>query len=360
MLILQRYVFKELILPFSLSVLILNFIFMGGYLVKAAQFIIGRAVPFQETLYILMLAMPEMVGYTVPTSILMAVLMVFGSLSQNNELRAIKASGIHLGKVLFPAFVVGIVLSLSMMVFNDQVASNAGFVLRKTMKKMIIKFPKALIEPGRFVKLNSSITFLAKEVKDDELLDIVAYETEDRDKPIRTIIAERGEIFTDDESGEVKIQLFNGSISDAEDEGVHTMQFKTYEFPTIGQEDIRNMQKKKKDLTLAEIIVTLGKDNNNEEDILDLKTAFHERLAFSCGSFIFVLIGLPVAVLVRRGEIVLSFGVAMATACCYYILFAGAKTVAHEGIVPPFIALWAPNAVLFGLGFYLVRKAFRA
>ena len=98
--ILQRYVLRELILPFFLCLVTLNFIFMAGYMVRAAQFIIGRGIPLADSLYVLLLAMPAMIGYTVPMSILTAVLIVFGNLSQNNELRAMKASGIHLFHIL--------------------------------------------------------------------------------------------------------------------------------------------------------------------------------------------------------------------------------------------------------------------
>src|SRR3989338_6497313 len=93
--ILQRYVLQELWLPFLLSFLTLSFIFMAGYLVKAANLIIGRGIPLWDTLYVLFLAVPEMVSYTAPTSILTAVMIVFGNLSQNNEIRAMKASGIN-------------------------------------------------------------------------------------------------------------------------------------------------------------------------------------------------------------------------------------------------------------------------
>ncbi len=354
--ILQRYVFKELFLPFILSLMVLNFIFMGGYLVKAANFIIGRGVSLGDTATVLLLAMPGIIGYTVPTSILMAVLLVFGNLSQSNELRAMKASGVQLLHVIMPVFLLGLALSCAIFVFNDQVASTARFELRRAMKRMVIKFPKALIEPGRFVKLSDSIIFMTKEMHGDQLRDVVAYEMGKNEDPVRTIIAESGEIATLKDQSAVQIRLFNGSISDAQEEGVHTMQFKTYEFPPLGQEDIDNMQKKKRDLTLAEILLDLEKADNSEDRRI-LWTAFHERIAFSCGCFLFVIVGVPFAMLVRRGEIVLSFGIAMATASFYYIFFAGAKTLAIRGLMTPVLALWIPNVILFAAGIYLMRRA---
>lgn len=355
--IIQRYIFRELMLPFALSVLTLSFIFMAGYMVKAANFIIGRGVPLFDTLYVLMLALPDMVSYTVPMSLLISVMVVFGNLSQYNEIRAFKASGVHPYQIMIPAFILGILLSLGMFVFNDQVTTEAGFALRKTTKQLLVKHPKALVEPGRFVKLNDQVIFLTKEVVGDKLRDIVAYEVGEGEEPIRTIIAESGEIITLPDQSAMQIKLYNGSVSDAKTKAVQSIQFQTYEFPAYGQEDIRNMKKKMRDFTLAELLVKKGNQEIHASDLTRFWTAFHERIAFSIGSFIFVFIGVPIAILVRRGEIVLSFAISMAAASLYYILFVGAKTLSIRGYLPAPVALWLPNVLLLALGTKLLRKS---
>lgn len=354
--IIRKYVFRELFLPFLLSLLTLSFIFMAGYLVKVANFIIGRGVPLLDTLYVILLAFPKMLSFTVPMSLLTAVMIVFGNLSQNNEIRAFKASGIHPYHVMMPAFIVGILFSFIMFVFNDQVATEAGFQLRKTTKKLLIKHPKALIEPGRFVKLNDQVIFLAKELDGDIMRDIVAYEVGESDEPIKTIIAERGEIVSLPEKSAMQIKLYNGSVSDAKSKGVQSIQFESYEFPSFGQEDIQKMEKKMKDYTLAELLVKLREPGVPREEEARLWTAFYDRIAFAFGSFIFVFVGVPVAILVKRGEVVVSFAISMAAASLYYVLFVGAKTVAMRDVIPASIALWIPDLLLFVLGLYLLRR----
>lgn len=355
--ILQRYVLNEIWLPFLLSFMTLNFIFMAGYLVKAANLIIGRGIPLWDTLYVLTLALPEMISYTAPTSILTAVLIVFGGLSQNNEIRAMKASGVHPRMVMIPALLVGLVLSFVMFVFNDQVATNADFQMRKVTKKMLIRHPAALIEPGRFVKLSDSIVFLTKTLDGKQMRDIVAYENEGTDKPVRTIMAERGELVSKPNRSELAIRLYDGSISDSEGQSVQSIQFKTYEFPSLGQEDIDAMQKKTRNRTLAELVLSAASENVSKDDLHQIWSWFHQRIAFAFGSFIFVFLGVPIAILVRRGEIVLSFGIAMTAASCYYILFVGAKTLAVQGIVPAVLAFWTPNLLLLFVGFKLLKKS---
>jgi lipopolysaccharide export system permease protein len=355
--ILQRYVVHELWLPFVLSFLTLNFIFMAGYLVKAANFIIGRGIPLWDTLYVLLLALPEMVSYTAPTSILTAVMIVFGNLSQNNEIRAMKASGVNPLSIMAPAFLAGLALSFVMLVFNDQIATNADFMMRKTTKKMLIKHPGAVIEPGRFVRLSDTIVFLTKSLKGNAMTDIVAYENEGSEKPVRTIIAERGELVKKPNRSELTIRLYDGSVSDAQDASVQSIQFKTYEFPTIGQENIDAMQKKMRNKSLAELLLNAGEPDLNKRTWRELWSSFHQRIAFAFGSFIFVFVGIPIAILVRRGEIILSFGIAMAAASVYYILFVGAKTIAVQGVLPAVIAFWLPNILLAALGTRLMKEA---
>lgn len=354
--ILQRYVLKELLLPCLICFSVLCFIFMAGYLVKAADLIIGRGVPFAQTLYVLILALPSVISYTAPMSLLTGVLIVFGSFSQHNEFRAMKASGVHPLKFMMPPLIIGFALSICMFVFNDQLAPRARFELRRATKKMIIKHPMALIEPGRFVKISNDIIFLAKRVEGNEMKDIVAHEGVDSEKPVRTIVAERGAILLDPISGRLEVNLYNGSVSESVDKGIQSVQFKNYKFPTLAENDIRNMGKKRKDMTLAEILVDVS-EKTEKKDKRELWAVFHQRISFSFAALVFVFIGIPIAAVVKRGEVVISFGISMAAASIYYILFALAQVMATRAGVPPYISLWLPNLLFCGVGVFLLRKA---
>ena len=206
----------------------------------------------------------------------------------------------------------------------------------------------ALIEPGRFVRISNDIIFLAKRVEKGEMKDIVAHEGVDSDKPVRTIVAERGKILMDENTGQLEVHLFNGSVSETseKDKGIQSVQFETYKFPTLAEDDIRKMGKKKKDMTLAELLVDLS-EQPDKKDRRELWALFHKRIAF----------GIPIATIVKRGEIIISFGISMVAACLYYILFAIAQSLATRSGIPPVICLWMPNVLLCGAGFYLLRKA---
>ena len=355
--IIQKYILKELFVPCILCVVILNFIFLAGYLVKAADLIIGRGIPLSETLMILLLAMPPMVSYTVPLSLLTGTLIVFGGFSQYNELRAMKAAGVHPFRFMLPAMVIGLLTTMVMFVFNDHVTTGARYELRKSMKKMAVRHPMALIEPGRFAQLTDSIIFFAKEVKDGELRDVVAHEGVDSENPVRTVIAERGKIISDQKAGTIEIHLYDGSISENEKGALHSVQFKTFKFPTFGKENLALVDKKKKEFPLAELFLRVAEDDLNPKDRLQYWITIHERIAFSLSAFLFVFVGIPIAVIVRRGEAVVSFAIAMVFAFLFYILFAIAHALAAKGVLPPYVSMWLPNLLLVTIGLFAVRKA---
>ena len=354
--ILQRYVLKELLLPCLICFSVLCFIFLTGYPVKMADMIIGRGIPFTNTLYVLILTLPSVISWTAPMSLLTGVLIVFGSLSQHNEFRAMKASGVHPLKFMLPPLVLGFMLSICMFVFNDQVGPAARFEFRKATKKIIMQHPMALIEPGRFVKISSGILFLAKRVEGNVMRDIVAHEGVDTDKPVRTIVADRGEIQMDPNTGQLEVILYDGTVSESQDKGIQSVQFKSYKFPTLEENDIRKLGKKKKDMALAELLVDIS-EKTEKKDLRELWSVFHQRISFSFAALVFMFIGIPIACIVKRGEVVISFGISMGAMSLYYILFAIAQAMSTRGVLPPFISLWIPNLILIGVGTWLLRKA---
>jgi lipopolysaccharide export LptBFGC system permease protein LptF len=109
-------------------------------------------------------------------------------------------------------------------------------------------------------------------------------------------------------------------------------------------------------MTLAEILVDVS-EKNYKKTRRELWTVFHQRIAFAFGSLVFAFIGIPIATIVKRGEVVISFGISMAATSIYYILFAIAQSIASRGGLPPLIVLWLPNIILIGIGAFLLRKA---
>src|ERR1039458_1957348 len=110
--ILRNYILSECLQPFTLSICVLTSVFLLGYLPQLANKVINNGVSLSAMSQIFLYYIPILLGYTLPMACLITVILTFGHLSSENEILAMRASGIHLLRLLVPLVVVGIALCL--------------------------------------------------------------------------------------------------------------------------------------------------------------------------------------------------------------------------------------------------------
>ncbi len=361
--LLPRYTLRELATPFAISLVLFTFIFIVGNLVKMADLLINKGVSIIDILKILILLTPKLFGFILPTSVLTAILLTFGSFAQHNEIIAMKSCGINLWKIMTPVITLGFLISLIALILNDQIQSKASFAYRQAVKEILIKKPVAYLEAGRLIKDFRNYIILVQKIDGNHLEGITIYQPQN-DKPTRTIIAEKGEIISSANDKTLILRLYNGSSDEPnpDDPNVfYKLDFKTFELPPINLgPDEEPANKKIKDMTLDEIMVRIRQNARKTHDDFDalnsLRSEFHKKISFSFASFVFTLIGLPLAIITHRGEAVVSFCLAMGIVSVYYILFVWANTLGSRGFLHPGITLWLPNLLLLGIGIFLLRK----
>lgn len=362
--ILRRYILRQLLSPFLLSVLFFTAVFLVGNLVKLADLLINKGVDLRDILRLLALLVPSLLSFIVPTSALAAILLVFGSLAQNNEITAIKASGIHLFSVILPVLLASLLGSLVMLFLNDQIGSDAEFASRRLVKEIIFKKPTAYLEAGKFIKDFQDYIILTQRVDGNRLYGITIYQPQEQGKATRTVMAEWGELVTSPDNQTLKIKLYNGSSDEPNPDDpamFYKLDFKTFELPPIhlGKEELSKIRKKVREMRLDEILSSLQRDSNLKKDASarrEYQAALHKKISFAFALFVFSLIGLPAAIISRRGEAVVSFSLAIGIVALYYILFVWGWTLALHGSLPPFFAMWLPNLFMAGCGVFLMKK----
>lgn len=362
--ILRSYALRELVPPFLLCLLFFTFVFLVGNLVKLADLLINKGVSLFDILKILLLLVPKLLSFTLPTSVLTAILLVFGGFAQNNEITAMRSSGINLFSIMLPVLLVSFLLSLLSLFLNDQIQSRAQYAYRQAVKDLLLKRPMAYLEAGKFVKDFQDYIILTQKIEGNRLYEVTIYQPQEKGKATRTIIAEWGEIIASPDDKTLTLKLYNGTSDEPnpDDPSVfYKLNFKTFQLPPIhlGKEDPRKMEKKVKDFSLDEILYHLQKNpeaKTNPALKRELKAEFHKKISFSFAPFVFALIGLPLAVITRRGEAVISFALALGIVAIYYVFFVWTRALTIEGYFPPFLAMWLPNLLMAGAGGLLMKR----
>jgi len=352
--ILRSYIIKELFGPFALSLIVFTFVLLMGNIIQLAELLITKGVEITYVVKLFFNLIPYLLSYTLPMSILTSVLLTFGKLSSDNEITAIRASGISLISILVPVLVVGILFCMLSIYLNDRVLPKSHFTSRKILSEIGFKKPTAYLEAGTFIKTFKKYIIFIYSIEKNKLHNIRIYEPL-KGKSTRTIIAKHGEFIPLPEQKLIKLKLIDGVSDEPNPENPNNffkLSFKTY-FITLDLAEDRkgsNIEKKPKDMTIEELeeeIKNFAKENIDPSPLL---TEIHKKISLSFASLAFVIIGLPLAIRTKRHEKSIGFGMSLVIIMVYYLLLAFGEALALRQLCPPPVAMWFSNVLLVLIG----------
>lgn len=342
---------------------VLSFVMLLGSLIKLTDLVINKGVDIFSISKLFVFMISSSLAYTLPIAVLTAVLFSLGRLSGDNEVMAIRASGVHLFSLILPLLIVGLIFSLAMVVFNDRVIPYAHFAQRKTLIDIGIKNPTAALEPGIFINsFQKYILFVyGVDQKKNRLSNIRIYEPQEG-KPTRTIIAKRGEFIALPEKNMMKLKLMDGTSDEPDPKNptnFYKLNFKTYFMSlSLNQErDKDKIGKKPKDMNIMELKAEAEKLEKEGIDPAPILTELNKKISIAFSCLIFVLIGCPLAIITKRRGVFINFAMACLLYGLYYILFLGGEALSLQGHANPVIAIWMPNIILGVIGTILTFRA---
>jgi len=358
--IIHRYIIKEFLTAFFLAFFIMTLVMALGNIVRFVELIITKGVPTVIIIQLLAYTIPYLLPYIIPISIMAGLLLSLGRLSSDNEIIAIRASGMHMKKIILPFIVLGIIFSLFSVIINYQIIPHAHFKVREIMYKIGKENPTASLEAGTFNSFGKFIIFVYH-IDGNKFRHIRIYEPQEEGKPPRTIIAKRGEFISLPDENILKLKLIDGTFDEINPSNPNTyykvnfhVNYKTIMFNGGG--NTKKIGKKSKDMTYRELkdrIKELRKQQINDDPV---STELHSKLALSFSSLVFFLLGAPLGVITRRREKSANITLAIIIVGIYFILSLAVKGLCIEGNLAPSSGTWIPNIIFAIIAIFLNIK----
>ncbi len=360
--ILRDHILSEFLKPFGMCVGgFLSLFLLGRGLVQMADFIFNKSVNVILIGKLLLYSLPFMLIFIIPMSVLIATLMTFRKLSMDNELIALRASGVSIGKITAPLFMLVLTLSLGTLLLSDKIASASHYNYRLLLTQIGLENPAVALEEGTFIKKFKNFIIFIYEIDKNKLRGIRIYQPQEG-RAARTITAQKGELISIPERGIIKLKLVHGTTDEPDPKDptkLYKLNFKTYDLPlNVGDvKEAGELGKKPKDMTIRELsdeIERLGKDGIKAT--YSLSAEIHNKIAMAFSPLVFLLIGIPLGVTTRRGDKSLSFGVGLVVITLYWVLLIGGRALAQKGLAPAMLSMEFSNAVIALLGLLLYRR----
>lgn len=211
---LSRYVLREHIGPFIFAFVIITFILIIDFVPRLVDMIVGKDLPTIVILKVFFYQIGWMIALSVPMAVLVATLMAFGRLTSDLEITAVKASGIHLLRIMFPVILVSCVVAYGLVVFSNDVLPDLNHRARVLMQDVKRMRPTLQMRSGAFVTDIRGYIILIDSVdhKTSDLTGVKIMELgKDRKSP-RTIVAQSGHLTFSRDGRNLTFDLRDGEI----------------------------------------------------------------------------------------------------------------------------------------------------
>ena len=139
--LLYWYVGREYVFSFIVAFLFFFFIFFVNQILVLAQKILLKNVQIADVLLLVVFSIPQFLMYTMPFSSLASASMVIGNLSSQNEILALRSSGVHVKHIFRPILVVSLVLSAATLMIADWMIPYTTALYKDLYAKILESMP---------------------------------------------------------------------------------------------------------------------------------------------------------------------------------------------------------------------------
>ena len=210
--IIGRYILKEHVGPFLFASTALTSLMLLQYIAKKFGDLVGKGLPATVIAEFMALSVPFTVAMTMPMAVLVAVLYAFSRLAAENEITALKASGVSMRSVLAPVLLFGLVMSLVMIAFNDQVLPRANHRLAVLQLDIFRTKPTFALREQVINTIKESQLYLRAGDIDEGTSEMTDVDIWDLSDPLRrrTIQADSGRLGVAKNGKDLDLTLFDG------------------------------------------------------------------------------------------------------------------------------------------------------
>lgn len=362
--ILNLYVTKSFILTLIVANFIVVFGVMGARTLRIFE-AISRGVPVSYALLALAHFLPYSLSITIPVGMLVATMLVFGRLSANNEITAMRACGISILQIISPLMILAFLLACLCLFLQLVIGPKYAERGKSILKSIAITRPLSIIEPGAWIEYQGNNIFIGNTSRDNTIKDVQIFQFAKSGGQLKKdITASSGQIVLDEEAQHMKIELSDASIVQYEEDRNQPQRTFTEKFELTldyGKQanDIK-IGKSISELTYKEIFGRIIMFRKRGLPTTRLELRLNQQLALGLAPIAFLLLGMPLAIRTSRRETSIGLIISVGLAGVYFISIMVFDAFYMYPEWHPQVLLWIPNVVYqLGGAFFLWRISTR-
>jgi len=353
-----KYIFKELITPFVMGVVVFTFILIMFQLLKFAEFIIVHNVDYVIIFKLIYYLVVAFLPITVPVSFLFCVLITFSRLSNDSEITAFKSSGISIYQLMLPVMTISLFAGIVTFYvsFYDGPWGNRNF--ENVVHKIGSSKTTIQLKEGFFNEdlVKDFMIYVGKIDSEKNSMDnVFIYDDRDKKNPV-AITAKSANIKIDNVTKKTELFLSGGFITFLNNVGLKYRRagFDNYSVLLYEGTYVKDKTPNLPSMTYSELKEGIGDNNNKWKNKMVVE--FNRRFSIPFACLIFGFLGVALGNTNNRniqvGAGFLSFLIMLA----YWVLYIVSTSMGAKGSINPTLSAWTANVVFSVFAVYLFKK----
>jgi len=367
--ILDRYIAKSIITIFTFTILMFCFLYILIDMTSQLDEFIDRKVPISILIEYYIAYFPIILSQPISSvACLIAVLFTFSNLSTNNEVVAMRSSGLNFWQITKPAIMFGLVISMLVFWVNERLVPQATEITNQIRNENMIllvdriRKKKEKIKNLTFYGLKNRLYFIDTFDPDtNELRGITIIEHDQQQNMKQKIVAYKG-VWTG-----IAWKFYQCQVTIYSDSSIRVpLKVKIYKDKLMDiKETPDDFLKQRLNVTSMNIrqlqsYIDRFSKSGAVKALNNLRVDLHQKIAYPFGNFVIVLVGLPFALMIRnrKGGAFVSVGLALVLGFLYYIINAVSLAFGKSGLFPPILSAWAAPMLFTAIALTVIKTDF--
>ena len=354
----DRYIFRQMVFPFIFGLLVFTFSVTINRILLLTQMVLNKGISISAVLKLASLTIPDFMIITLPVSFLLALLTVFGKMTQDNEIMALRASGISIVKLTKPVLLFALIpLSFSIL-FSFYIAPRFNFFFRVLAVKEVKKAALSALKKNSLTNRFGNLKIFVKNVNTDKsTMKGIFILNKVRNTP-ETLIAKSGSIKYDQKLNTLSFYLKKGTIQNQNPNSKNfwLLHFNTYKI-NIKLKGI-SFPGKNSSMHFLTFSALARKYITEKSPELNIYLAYlYKKIAIPAAAVLFIFIGMPLGMLLEKRSLFLAISYTIIFVVLYYIIFTSGFYLSLRNQLNPVIGVWGADLFLAVSGSVLYLKA---
>ena len=361
--IIDRYIVREVLLPFLLALLVFTFILIIPFLIQYAEQFIAKGVATFIVLKAMATLLPQALALSIPAALLVGLLMAFGRLSADREFVAMQACGISLTRLLWPVGLISVAGWAATSYVMLEALPDANQAFREIAYSVVASRAEGEVKPRVFFEDFPDLVLYVRQIPPTGGWDDVFIADNRPGQTPAIYVVRHGRVVLDAANRTVELVLDDGTRHVANPDGTYQVFKFEHQVLSVNPDTVfprTGPQRGDPELTIAELkqraveVEKAGQPSYNEV------MAIHKKFSIPVACLVFGIIGLALGATNRRDGKLGSFVYGLGVIFAYYIPLNLAPALAKAHWTSAAFAVWLPDILLAILGVVLFRWRARA